>query len=279
MLIDDEFIKRHIAIYKATRSSITLHDINEHIAYYIYNYPRKIFKADHEKALDFYLYYIERIENIILHYEESEVKFITWLTHTLRNSYLNYIDKIKRKNKYQKPEVSLDSRLISNDAFTFHDIISLTEEEKYDIDDIASKMFDYIKREFDLRDALIFGLHNLELFLSVIIRPAMEYFNINYEEAYKIIENARATYINKYNDIIKYQDTVAKINMKISDANRKGFITVHLASKKQASMKRLNSIRIVVPYAFLSSLFNISVNVVAKAIKKIKETLKSNFKF
>ncbi|WP_240516508.1 hypothetical protein [Brachyspira sp. G79] len=61
----------------------------------------------------------------------------------------------------------------------------------------------------------------------------MKYFNINYEEAYSIIEKARATYINKYNEILKQQDKIAKVNAKIEENNKKGIFTVHLASKNK----------------------------------------------
>ena len=99
IMIDDEFIKKSILQYKATRSIEVMREINEHLSNYIYNYPRKVFGAFHDNALDFYSYYIERIENIILKYNETDAKFITWFTYTLRSSYLNFLDYKKRKEK------------------------------------------------------------------------------------------------------------------------------------------------------------------------------------
>ena len=107
----------------------------------------------------------------------------------------------------------------------------------------------------------------------------MKYFNINYEEAYSIIEKARATYIYKYNDIIKLQDSIAKINLKISEYNNKGLWTVHLASKKQNRIKKLQAIKLNVPHSFIAKLFKISVNAITKIINKIKKYLKENFKY
>lgn len=106
----------------------------------------------------------------------------------------------------------------------------------------------------------------------------MKFFNINYEEAYSIIEKARATYIHKYNDIIKLQDSIAKINLKISEYKSKGLWTVHLASKKQNKIKKLQAIKLNVPHSFIAKLFNISVNATTKIINKIKKELKENFK-
>lgn len=286
-LIDDEYIKKNISIYKATRSAITLKDINEHLSRYIYNYPRKAFGVNHESALDFYCYYMERIENIILKYNETEVKFITWFTYTLRNSYLNYVDYKKRKEKYNNiKEVSIDAPLCNREAYTLHDVLydtktySLSDyvDSTDDIENISLKMFDYIESIFNARDSLTFFMHNLELFINLVSKPLMNYFNISYEEAYSIIEKARATYIHKYNDIIKLQDSIASINLQIAENNRKGIFTIHLASKKQQRIKKLQSIKVTVSYGFLSKLFDITVNAVTKIIKKIKNQLKESFK-
>lgn len=286
-LIDDEYIKKSISIYKATRSTITLKEINEHLSRYIYNYPRKAFGVNHESALDFYCYYMERIENIILKYNETEVKFITWFTYTLRNSYLNYADYKKRKEKYNKiEEVSIDAPLCNREAYTLHDVLydtktySLSDyvDDTDDIENISLKMFNYIESIFNARDSLTFFMHNLELFINLVSKPLMNYFNISYEEAYSIIEKARATYIHKYNDIIKLQDSIANINLQIAENNRKGIFTIHLASKKQQRIKKLQSIKVTVSYDFLSKLFDITVNSVTKIIKKIKTQLKESFK-
>ena len=287
-LIDDEYIKKSISIYKATKSVITLKEINEHLSRYIYNYPRKAFGINHESALDFYCYYMERIENIILKYNETEVKFITWFTYTLRNSYLNYVDYKKRKEKHNNiEEVSIDAPLCNREAYTLHDVV-LYDTKSYslsdyvdntdDIENISLKMFNYIESVFNARDSLTFFMHNLELFINLVSKPLMNYFYISYEEAYSIIEKARATYIHKYNDIIKLQDSIANINLQIAENNRKGIFTIHLASKKQQRIKKLQSIKVTVSYDFLSKLFDITVNAVTKIIKKIKTQLKESFK-
>lgn len=286
-LIDDEYIKKSISIYKATKSVITLKEINEHLSRYIYNYPRKAFGINHESALDFYCYYMERIENIILKYNETEVKFITWFTYTLRNSYLNYVDYKKRKEKHNNiEEVSIDAPLCNREAYTLHDVLydtksySLSDyvDNTDDIENISLKMFNYIESVFNARDSLTFFMHNLELFINLVSKPLMNYFYISYEEAYSIIEKARATYIHKYNDIIKLQDSIANINLQIAENNRKGIFTIHLASKKQQRIKKLQSIKVTVSYDFLSKLFDITVNAVTKIIKKIKTQLKESFK-
>ena len=286
-MIDDIFIKKLVLEYKATRSIEALKEINEHLSNYIYNYPRKVFGAFHDDALEFYSYYIERIDNIIIKYNETDAKFITWFTYTLRSHYLNFLDHKKRKDKYKKQEISIDAPLCGKEALTLHDV--LYDSKSYvineytnnynesNIEKLSLNMFNYIEKEFTDRDSIAFFIHNLELFINLIIQPLMKYFNINYEEAYSIIEKARATYIKKYNEIIKQQDKIAKINAQIEINNKRGLFTVHLASKKQNYIKKLHSIKINVPYEFIAKLLNITNNAVTKIINKIKSSLKEHF--
>ena len=286
-MIDDVFIKKLILEYKATRSIEALKEINEHLSNYIYNYPRKVFGVFHDEALEFYSYYIERIDNIIIKYNETDAKFITWFTYTLRSHYLNFLDYKKRKDKYKKQEISIDAPLCGKEALTLHDV--LYDSKSYvmneytnnynesNIEKLSLNMFNYIEKEFTDRDSIAFFIHNLELFINLIIQPLMKYFNINYEEAYSIIEKARATYIKKYNEIIKQQDKIAKINAQIEINNKRGLFTVHLASKKQNYIKKLHSIKINVPYEFIAKLLNITNNAVTKIINKIKASLKEHF--
>lgn len=286
-MIDDVFIKKLVLEYKATRSIEALKEINEHLSNYIYNYPRKVFGVFHDDALEFYSYYIERIDNIIIKYNQTDAKFITWFTYTLRSHYLNFIDHKKRKYKYKKQEISIDAPLCGKDALTLHDV--LYDSKSYvmneysnnynesNIEKLSLNMFNYIEKEFSDRDSIAFFIHNLELFINLIIQPLIKYFNINYEEAYSIIEKARATYIKKYNEIIKQQDKIAKINAQIEINNKRGLFTVHLASKKQNYIKKLHSIKINVPYDFIAKLLNITSNAVTKIINKIKASLKEHF--
>ena len=237
--------------------------------------------------MEFYSYYIERIDNIIIKYNETDAKFITWFTYTLRSHYLNFLDHKKRKNKYKKQEISIDAPLCGKEALTLHDV--LYDSKSYvmneytnnynenNIEKLSLNMFNYIEKQFTDRDSIAFFIHNLELFINLIIQPLMKYFNINYEEAYSIIEKARSTYINKYNEIIKQQDKIAKVNHKIEENNKRGLFTVHLASKKQNYIKKLHSIKINVPYDFIAKLLSITSNAVTKIINKIKSNLKEHF--
>ncbi len=181
----------------------------------------------------------------------------------------------------------MDAPLYEREAFTLHDVLydsksySINEYAKdyneSNIEELALNIFNYTEKKYSSRDSIAFFIHSLELFINFIISPLMKYFNINYEEAYSIVEKARATYINKYNDILRQQDKIAKINAQIEENNKKGLFTVHLASKKQNYIKKLHSIKINVPYSFIAKLLNITGNAAAKIVNKIKNDIKSNF--
>jgi hypothetical protein len=278
MAIDDAFIKKNILAYQTSRSSLVLNDIIAHLSNYIYHYPRKIFLLDHDKAIDFYIYYLERIEKIILKYTPIDVKFITWFTYTLKNSYLNYIDMKKRKDKDIKQELSFDKYLDPYASLTLYDIVASKNDSNNDyIKNISNDILEYINKIYNDRDITIFALHNLELFISHIINILMNYFNISYEDSCRICENARATYLSKYNEIIKYQDRITNINIKIEELKSKNKSIESLVYKKECYKNRLDNIRLVVPYCFLSGVFEASKNIITKVINKIKLELKNNF--
>lgn len=278
MAIDDAFIKKNILVYQTSRSSIVLNDIIAHLSNYIYHYPRKIYLLDHDKAIDFYIYYLERIEKIILNYTPRDIKFITWFTYTLKNSYLNYIDMKKRRDKDIKQELSFDKYLDSYASLTLYDLIASKHDDNNEyIKNISHDILDYIDKIYNERDITIFTLHNLELFISHIINILINYFNISYEESCRICENARATYLGKYNEIIKYQDRITNINLKIKESKLENKSIESLIHKKECYKNRLDNIRLVVPYCFLAKIFKTSKNIITKVINKIKLELKNNF--
>ena len=272
MLIDDEYIKKEVSIYQMTRSTISLNKIIDTLSGYIYYYPRKVYLVDYDKAIDFYVYYIERIDRVILKYRKmDDIKFITWFTHTLRNHYLNYVDMVKRKNKFSKQDLTYDENaLILYDVVSYEDKDS--ESEKFR--NISNLILENIKTKYKERDVFVFTIRYLELFINNIIGIITVYLNVDYDGACHIVENARATYIKKYSDIIKYQDRITNVNKKISDNIKLAKPCEKLINKKRYYVKRLSSISLLVPYVFIANLINTNKNIITKIINKMKNELK-----
>lgn len=276
MIIDDNYIKNQVSLYKETLDINILDKIQNHLSSYIYHYPRKVFRADHDNAIEFYIYYIERLERKIISYTPSEVRFITYFTHTLRNAYINFINRKINKNKYNFREVSLDSTIYEgNEEYTLYEKVAALNKKsnKNSIAKISSKL----SKRYKKPDELVFKMHYLELFFTVIIPSLMNYFKINFDDAYRMCESARLTYLEKYNLITKLQDGLTLITSKIKKAqeNNDEKKLLSLRNKKMKQLKRLNSIRIVVPYKVLSNIFNLSENIITKIIIKIRNTMKT----
>lgn len=272
MLIDDNYIKKEVSIYQMTRSTISLNKIIDTLSSYIYNYPRKVYLLDYDKAIDFYVYYIERIDKIILRYRKmDDIKFITWFTHTLRNHYLNYVDMLKRKNKFLKQEVSYDDNaLILYDVVSYEDKDSESERFR----NISNSILENMKSKYKERDVFVFTIRYLELFINNIVGIVTKYLNVDYTKACRIIENARSTYIKKYSDIIKYQDRITNVNRKINVNITLSKSSESLLNKKRFYIKRLSSVKLLVPHVFIANLVNTNKNIITKIINKIKNELK-----
>jgi len=272
MLIDDDYIKKEVSVYQMTRSTISLNKIIDTLSSYIYHYPRKVYLLNYDKAIDFYVYYIERIDKIILRYRNmDDIKFITWFTHTLRNHYLNYVDMLKRKNKFLKQEVSYD-----DNALVLYDVVSYEDKdsESERFRNISNSILENIKLKYKERDVFVFTIRYLELFINNIVGIITEYLHIDYNQACHIVENARSTYIKKYSDIIKYQDRITNVNRKINEFIKLSKSSESLLNKKRYYIKRLSSVKLLVPYEFIANLINTNKNIITKIINKIKNELK-----
>ena len=279
-MIDDNIIKEKISRYKNCND--VLKEIKDYLSQYTYNYPRKTFHINHDKAVDFYIYYMERIEKILSSYNITDVKFITWFTYTLRNSYLNYAKKTTNKLKYKIYELSLDKPLVNDEGLSLHELIPSINYNGNDNDySCIEKLYNDIESKYKTPNKLIFEMHYLEVFLYFIIPSIMDYFKLDYNQSFELCQKARLSYLNKYQSFMETQDKITVISSKIKllEKNKLDDDTIiKLKDRKQKYLKRLKSLRVVVPYNFLSEMFSISENSTTKIIIKIRNYIKVYFK-
>jgi RNA polymerase sigma factor (sigma-70 family) len=95
--IHDSTIKNMIRSFQRGDSRC-YNDIVDTLSSYIYNYPRIVWNSDSDRCGDFYEYIFRRFRKIILSYNETEAKFVTWFTVVLRNRYLNFIREMKNRD-------------------------------------------------------------------------------------------------------------------------------------------------------------------------------------
>ncbi len=279
-MIDDEVAKKKILEYFDDQG--TIDDIKIYISKYVYNYPRKVFCVEHNQAVDFYIYYMKRLDKMLNSYKITEVKFVTWLTHTLRTSYLNYIKKFLNTRKNEISEISLDKIFIDNgvESNLYNKIPSLDYHDKSEAPESLKKMNNYIKAHYNSLEALLFRMHYMEVFSFFLPHDIMTYFDLTYKEVLVFLDDARLTYIDKYQSFMKLQDRCTVILLKIialEKDNPDSEKIKDLKYKKERYLNRLKQLRMVVPYSYLSSKFHIKVNKISKIVGKIRNDIKLNF--
>ncbi len=279
-MIDDDIIKEKIRKYR--NGSNTLDDISQYISYFVYSYPKKVFRAEHDRAMDFYIYYIKRFEKMLASYNITDVKFTTWVIRTLRSSYLNFVNTKVERLKYQaENNFPFDENCIIESKYNIYDILVRPDtNQEIDLFRYITKMNKYIEKNYSDLESLVFRLHHLEVFETFVPRSIFKYFNLTYKEVLLFLQDAKGTYFTKRQSFNKMQDRILSLSSKIIDLERK-FATIDdiqkLKDRKDKYFFRLQQFKMVVPYSYLSVKFNISTNKVAKIIAKIRKDIRANF--
>lgn len=273
MHIDDAKIKTAIHKYQISRSPDLFQELRDHLSNYIYHYPRKTFRANHDDAMTFYVAVLERLERIVLGYERTDYLFRTWFTVVLRNAYFDLTRKNTRTKRESIREISYEIA---------ENVISYRPLEKKDsaLTAVTNAIEKEITRAFVLRDALIFRMHYLELFHERVLSPLCVYFAIDLSRALRIYEDARAEYFPRYAEALRLNDQITLINRKIVYFKTHAPANVDaLKIRKDRYQIRLNKIALVVPYRYLARLFKTSANAVTKVTQKIKRFLNEHCLF
>lgn len=257
-MIDDVPLRDAVLRYQISRSREILSSVQAMLASYIYHYPRKVHHRGHDEASEFYLYVFERLERIILKYEDQGYKFTTWFTAVLRNHYLNFL---RASDDSAETLPLLEDRIST--AVTMPEPDMQTEDEKRRDDILAS-----LKERFPLRESLYFQMHFLELFKEALVIPLAEYFSVPIHAALTMIEHARATYRKRYTRLLALQDTYARLCEKnIKDVKQHTL-------KKGSLLKRIGAIQLTVPVRHVASVFSTTITIVMKVIIRIRSFLR-----
>ncbi len=225
---------------------------------------------------------MERFEKKLKSYEVTETKFITWLTYTLRSSYINFVKKYKFDKEQEIFEISLDKFFFINDkGVSLYELLAASNTDmKNETLELIERLNEYLEKNYSNLDALLFRVYNLEVFYSLIPYAVMEYFNMTHRQAFNFLQEARATYFNKYQTFDKMQDKIASITAKIISLeknNAKYEEIQKLKDKKHKYLLRLRQLRVLVPYDYLADKFDISKSKIIKIIAKIRKDILSNF--
>ncbi len=240
--IDEDKIKKLILEYQEGNNSI-LNTIIKEISIYVYNFPIIMYNRELDEAGEFYIYFIERIENVIKNFQDKGYKFTTYLTASLINSFKNFLI-TKRKTL----------KVIYESELSNINILYLLSDLKEDENVNLEKSIEFFNTldEFSklIIKTFIFELtpEDLKLISKYTGKPIQQVIN-EYEEIYKNVNK-------KY---IKRKKLIESINKKPTKT-------------KMEKLKKLNTL---CGYSDVGKLLNLSVSNVGVSLKRIREKFKN----
>lgn len=280
MNIDDEKVKLLVKKYQLGRSNAAYREIVDSLSSYIYHFPRKVFAKDNEHASEFYIYLLKHLDSILLKYEDRGCKFTTWFTYVLRSRYSNFVKHKKSLDKNETAELSLHSR-VDETGEELIDRIAADDDDNESVKQLIAEINAEVVQVSSERNALIFRIHYIELFVGFIIPAICSYFRVNTKRALEISIEAKKSYLHHKDRALKLQDSISGLSIKIRKYELKGEKEKlqKLKKRKDEYSKIYKKIRLLVPMKFLSKLFELSENMVSKVIIKIRCGLKNSFDF
>ncbi|MBI4979735.1 MAG: hypothetical protein HZC28_19815 [Spirochaetes bacterium] len=271
--ISDDTVKALISDYQIQRAHDCFMKLRDYLAPFMYHFPRKVFRKDHDEATAFYLYALERLETIVLSFEKKDYLFVTWFSVVLRNLYCNYLKRSRTHKRASVRTVAVDV----HDNATHEVLFSIPETCADDEHEQLSDLEAYLSPRVPLRDVTMYKLHYLEVFKERIIIPLMELLKIDMRSALNIVEAARETYFDKCDSLMRLQDRITELHVKRRMHTAAGRLPYAQRLQKTADRlsQKISRIQPVVPYAFIAKTFAASVTAVTKIILKIKAVVRS----
>ena len=223
MRIEDKKIKNLIKTYQTTGEKYQ--EILEMLSEYIYNFPRLVYKANDDFCGEFYLYFFDKIKNVLKKYRIEEHKFISWMISVLRNHYLNWLKKINKRN--QEKDLILVGEIQNNIE---HKIWLAKENQNYR--ELSKDLNQEIV--YEIRGKLEKALNSLPPKVRIVMK--LHYFDFfkgkDLEEAGKIFKQDKMILINKYDRLLdllpeqyeREQENIENINhsfYKIKEAQKR----------------------------------------------------------
>lgn len=277
MKIDEIKIQKLISQFKNSKDQQILIEIIKELSIMIYNYPKLLYNYNEDNCSDFYLYFIERIESVILKYNENMASFNTYFNIVLKSRYINWLNQIKTKNRIQDYPVSFEN--LNSARFQNYDGCLNESDLKNKIEEVIKKMpvLDYliIKLCYYHIDA-----QTLNILAEYLKKPLKECYNL-YQEAFE-----KSSYTEKFNKLYtKLENLNIKLNyleqnLKVAKNQEK----LHLNSLKSKIEKKIKETQNallelkIIEIKFIKKILNISLSDIYYRLDRIKKVLKEELK-
>lgn len=243
--INEEKIIELIKEYQDGNKSV-LNTIIKEISLYVYNFPLIMYNRPKEEAGEFYIYFMERIENIVRNFKYKGYRFTTYLTASLINHYKNFLMTNRKTIK-----VIYESEL--NDI----NVLYLLNEESssdYSQDEILQKAVNFFNQ--------------LDEFSKLIIKTFI--FELSPEDL-KLISKYTNKPIEKV--INEYQEILVKVSKRYQ--KRKKLIESINQNPSPKKIEKLRKMNTLCNYSDVANLLGMTVSNVGVSLKRIRDKFKA----
>lgn len=276
--IDDQKIKELIGHYQKTGESFS--EIANLVAKYIYNFPQKRFSEGSETCSEFFLYFFERFDKLLMKYNERECRFTTWLVVVLRNHYLNWV---KKNNRHVKMKVSYIEDFLTHNSdekqemeISKEDQNKTKEEVLKTINNLPSKVkialklhyFDFFEGQ-DLQEISKIYKKELGILMSKYDH-ILESVASQYQKENELIDKINSV----YSDLLHYQEKIKNQELSLNQENQESDKLDKLQNRHQNLVKQYRRFYVSVKNELISDFLGTSLNNVHNLIYRGKILLK-----
>lgn len=243
--INEEKVIDLIREYQKGNKSV-LNAIMKEISLYVYNFPLIMYNRPKEEAGEFYIYFMERVENVLRNFKQKGYKFTTYLTASLINHYKNFLT-----INHKTIKVIYESEL--NDINIFCILHEENQPNHYQ-DETLQKAVEFFN-QLDEFSKLIVKTFIFEL-TPEDLKLISKYTN-------KPIEKV----LNEYEEILKKVSKKYQKRKKLIES-----INQNSSSRKVEKLKKMNTL---CSYSDVANLLGLTVSNVGVSLKRIRDKFKN----
>ncbi len=240
--INEEKVINLVKEYQEGNKSV-LNTIIKEISLYVYNFPLIMYNRPRDEASEFFIYFMERIENVVRNFKDKGYRFTTYLTASLINHYKNFL-----LTNHKTIKVIYESEL--NEINIFY----ILNEENTPQDEILQKAIKFF--------------NELDEFSKLIVKTFI--FELTPEDL-KLISKYTNKPIEKV--IKEYEEILSKVSKKYQ--KRKKLIESINQKPSRSKLEKLKRINTLCSYSDVANLLGITVSNVGVSLKRIRDKFKN----
>lgn len=244
--IDEEKVKNLIQEYQSGNKSV-LNTIIKEVSLYVYNFPLIVYNRPRDEASEFYIYFMERFENVVKNFRDIGYRFTTYLTASLVNSYKNFLASQKKTVRVIYESELQEINLVY--LFQENEIADICESNE-----LLSKSMEF----FD----------QLDEFSKLIIKTFV--FELSPNDL-KLISKYTEKPIEQV--LREYEEIYNKVSKKYQ--KRKELIDSINENPKKHKLEKLRSLNTLCGYTDVAKLLNMTVSNVGVSLRRIREKFRN----